>query len=382
MDARTALFRGLDLSLIKSALSLAAFLGALLTAIYAYRRQRVLEGDASRADAQHLADRYAKAADHLGSDQAAIRLAGVYSMARLGDDWPEERQTCLDVLCAYLRMPYDPDLPKGDPDNRAGEAQVRRSVQRVIASRMRPGGRQSWSAYDVDLRGAVLQDANFFGCHFEGHAWFGEATFLGVGCWFEHARFHNTTWFSGATFKAPAVFDRATFLGDLSFQDAVFGSDAQLRHLTVTGSAEFAGTLFQANSDFYGSTFHGDARFSGAAFEELCQFNKVSCGAFAHFTHCRFNGGLTACETSFASAAFHHAAFGDASYFNDAVFRQYCSFEYSTFTSYVNFAQARFGGVAYFVGTAFEENTNFDGCTFEATSSFESATFARGTPPP
>ena len=30
-------------------------------------------------------------------------------MAGLADDWPENRQTCVDVLCAYLRMPYEPD---------------------------------------------------------------------------------------------------------------------------------------------------------------------------------------------------------------------------------------------------------------------------------
>jgi hypothetical protein len=26
-------------------------------------------------------------------------------MARLADDWKENRQTCVDVLCAYLRLP-------------------------------------------------------------------------------------------------------------------------------------------------------------------------------------------------------------------------------------------------------------------------------------
>ena len=30
-------------------------------------------------------------------------------MAVLADDWEENRQTCVDVLCAYLRMPYAPD---------------------------------------------------------------------------------------------------------------------------------------------------------------------------------------------------------------------------------------------------------------------------------
>src|ERR1700722_15145163 len=54
-------------------------------------------------------ERFATAADQLGSDKpAAVRLAGVYAMAGLADDWEDNRQTCVDVLCAYLRMPYEP----------------------------------------------------------------------------------------------------------------------------------------------------------------------------------------------------------------------------------------------------------------------------------
>ena len=57
-----------------------------------------------------LNERFATAAGQLGGDKpTAVRLAGVYAMAALADDWPKNRQTCVDVLCAYLRLPYDPD---------------------------------------------------------------------------------------------------------------------------------------------------------------------------------------------------------------------------------------------------------------------------------
>ena len=51
--------------------------------------------------------RYGEAAAQLGHGNAAIRLAGVYAMAQLADDWadPDARQQCVAVLCAYLRMP-------------------------------------------------------------------------------------------------------------------------------------------------------------------------------------------------------------------------------------------------------------------------------------
>src|SRR5690348_2248828 len=63
-----------------------------------------------------LNERFATAAGQLGSDKPAVRLAGVYAMAGLADDWEENRQTCVDVLCAYLRMPYEPDPGQDAPE--------------------------------------------------------------------------------------------------------------------------------------------------------------------------------------------------------------------------------------------------------------------------
>src|SRR5262249_1108992 len=43
--------------------------------------------------ARTLNERFATAAGQLGSDKpSAVRLAGVYAMAGLADDWPENRQ--------------------------------------------------------------------------------------------------------------------------------------------------------------------------------------------------------------------------------------------------------------------------------------------------
>jgi hypothetical protein len=53
-----------------------------------------------------LNERSATAAGQLGDDKPpAVRLAGEYAMAGLADDWLQNHQTCIDVLCAYLRLP-------------------------------------------------------------------------------------------------------------------------------------------------------------------------------------------------------------------------------------------------------------------------------------
>lgn len=60
------------------------------------------------ASERRVTELYTRAADQLGSDKAPVRLAGLYALERLGQSNPGQRQTIVDVLCAYLRMPYEP----------------------------------------------------------------------------------------------------------------------------------------------------------------------------------------------------------------------------------------------------------------------------------
>jgi hypothetical protein len=48
-----------------------------------------------------LNERFDTVAGQLGSEKPpAVRVAGVYAMAGLADDWQDHRQMCVDVLCA------------------------------------------------------------------------------------------------------------------------------------------------------------------------------------------------------------------------------------------------------------------------------------------
>lgn len=133
--------------IIRNTVTAAAALGVGITLFFSYRRQQTAEetqrigAEAQRTAAkaqetaasalelsnkQHsldqqrrhdaitsgLRDRYSKAAEQLGSGHMAVRLAGVYSLAALADDWAEngnedERQVCIDLLCAYFRSHSD-----------------------------------------------------------------------------------------------------------------------------------------------------------------------------------------------------------------------------------------------------------------------------------
>src|SRR6266487_5758356 len=130
-----------------------------LAATLADQREQLDKTLAQQRD-RTLNERFATAADRLGSDKPpAVRLAGVYAMAGLADDWPENRQTCVDILCAYLRLPYDPD-PGEDatPADRAtyqANREVRHTIIRLICTHLRDGEVESWQGLNLDFTSVV-----------------------------------------------------------------------------------------------------------------------------------------------------------------------------------------------------------------------------------
>jgi hypothetical protein len=115
---------------------------AQLTATIAEEREK-LEMRLAAERTRTLTERFSPAADRMGSDKPAdVRLAGVHAMAGLADDWPENRQTCVDVLCGSLRMPYAPDPGESaaEPDRLAFQAAVNSGTP-LFASSPRTSGR-------------------------------------------------------------------------------------------------------------------------------------------------------------------------------------------------------------------------------------------------
>jgi hypothetical protein len=109
--------------LIKVALAVSGGVGGAVALVVAYRRQRVTEAahDLAKATAtateydaaeRRITDLYIKAIEQLGSVKAPVRLGGLYGLERLAQGNPAHRQTVIDVICAYLRMPYTP--PESD----------------------------------------------------------------------------------------------------------------------------------------------------------------------------------------------------------------------------------------------------------------------------
>ncbi|MGW7821949.1 pentapeptide repeat-containing protein [Streptomyces puniciscabiei] len=206
-----------------------------------------------------LNERFATAAQLLGQEEPACRLAGVHAMAGLADDWAkrEHRQTCIDVLCAYLRMPYPAEPPESAPiqERSAWQAnrEVRHTVIRVIRDHLDPrisGSAASWEGYDFDFTGTVFDGGSFRGARFtSGYVSFRRAEFTRGLVSFRGAMFAggNVT-FNSATFAASRVgFLAAQFIGgDVCFDYATFpGGYVTFRDAEFTGgTVSFRGTKF------------------------------------------------------------------------------------------------------------------------------------------
>jgi hypothetical protein len=309
------------LDVIKITITVAGFVGAVLVGVYGYRKQRLVEGDARRADAEQLAQRYTTAASQLGHEKAAVRLAGVYAIARLADDWIEQRQVCIDVLCAYLRMPYEPD--PASEKHREGEREVRYTIIRLIRDHLRePNAPTTWCGRDLDFTNATFDGGDFGGAKFAGgKVSFDGAKFAGGDVFFRMAKFVGAAVsFNGAKFTGGTVsFNEARYSGGtVSFDGAEFiGGAVSFNEAKFTGgTVSFDDVIIFPGGkvSFLGVEFTGGAvLFENAGFE----------GGTVSFYKAKFIGG----NVSFVGAVSN----GDAVSFYKVEYASGCSITWGPF---------------------------------------------------
>ncbi|WP_170141142.1 pentapeptide repeat-containing protein [Allonocardiopsis opalescens] len=359
-------------------------LGGVALLVIAYHRQQLNDraqrlaerteeraaAEAQQAHERELAkrddERFTTAVTQLGADQAAVRLGGVHTLTRLADEVPQQRRVCIDVLCAYLRMPYEPepDKPAARPRTRvrrrpgdnppgptAQEAdaayqdkllayramrEVRHTIIRTIRDHLREDATASWHGHHFDLTGVVFDGGDLSRIH------------VPTG---------TTLDLTGASFTGGATsFAAATFTGGTV-------------HLSLAGftggRVDFRGAAFTGGTvDFTGAEFAGGvAHFSGAAFTGgTAHFAVAFTGGTVHFNGARFAGGTVHFPAVFVGGTVN---------FNRAEFA----------SGIMDFSGAEFAsGTADFSGAAFTGGmVDFSGAEFAGrTADFSKAKFAGG----
>jgi hypothetical protein len=152
-----------------------------------------------------------------------VRLAGVYAMARLADDWEDQRQTCIDVLCAYLRMPTPVvEFNAGMVDDPA-DLRVRECIWSVIRDRVGDGAQPSWRRCNFDFSDASIHHLTLIRVVFNGFVTF------------ENARLLGEVRLDDVLFRVGASFDRCRIEGKVRLSDvrtSEFGS-LTFRYISV-----------------------------------------------------------------------------------------------------------------------------------------------------
>ncbi|GAA3621594.1 hypothetical protein GCM10022199_27610 [Marihabitans asiaticum] len=285
---------------IRIGLTTAAGAGAAVALVVAFRRQRLLEEDreGDRQSQMALHERYQEATAQLGHDNLTIRLAGVYALAAVADDWigrgnRGQAQVCVDVLCSYLRT------DARAKDGSQPDLEVRQTITRVIASHLQPGASFSWGGFFLDFTGA----------RFTGRHSFVRAEFTGGEVSFNGAEFTGgEVSFNLAKFTGGRVsFDQAEFTSRLvSFVQAEFsGGLVSFEKVKFTGGGvSFFGAEFTGGEvSFFGAEFTGgEVSFDGAKFasRRLSFDGAKFTGSEVSFDQAEFTGS----EVSFDGAKF------------------------------------------------------------------------------
>lgn len=301
--------------IMRMGFSVVAGLGGVAALVIAYRRQSNNDQENRRSHLSSLrentklfTERFTTAASQLGDEHPAVRLAGVHALAHLADDAPDDseqlRQMCIDVLCAYLRMPYESPPIADINKSLEGESQetrdrmleflsfreVRHTIIRVISDRL--GRETPWRTCYFDFTGVTFDGGSFKDSDFsKGRVRFENNTFIRDRMSFHDVKFpEGKAEFQRCTFNSPVTFRSPdTDSGEVDLTGSVFSG----------GVASFSGlqrgriTLDQCKIDGGGLNFWGEFRGGTINISETLMEKGL-----IDFRYCRFLG--TGVEISFS----------------------------------------------------------------------------------
>ncbi|WP_410814709.1 pentapeptide repeat-containing protein [Micromonospora sp. 067-2] len=379
----------LRLDRIKTALTVAAGLAAGITLLLTLRRQalseraqRFTEHDAIE---QRITGLYIAAAGQLGSDKAAVRLAGLYALERLGQDTPKLRQTVADVLCAYLRMPYTPPQevlnrsPQSSPhfvspeeefdpeeqSMRREELQVRLTAQRLLGNHLRADNAEDpeppsfWRGTEgermsLDLVDAVLVDFDLWKCHVDGLDLRGAQLYGSAR--FRKAQFHGDILLIGAQFHAKVDFGEARFMGSL------LGT-----HVTFWGALGLSAVHCFKKVDLERAHFHEGIYMGHAKLEGVLNLRSAIFWAQANLSNAEFR------DVSMRQTHFR----GDLE-LRGSRFRGDMSARDAEIQGTARLNDVRFEGTSLLVGARFRDRVEMRDVTFHSDSKWDAVWLLQG----
>ena len=294
-------------------------------------------------------DRYIEAVDKLSSEQAPVRLGGVYALVGLIDEWldddnidekirTKEGQIIINNLCTYIRSPFSlaekreiiessisPYIYSGNLSEDKAKLREEQDVRRAIFEEK---SKRS-STFAKDNKGKIIDITSgpWSGFNFD----FSQApifyplnNLIIEQAQFNSAQFYGEANFKNAKFTEEAKFRSAKFTGDADFQSAKFTGDADFLSAEFTQNATFTGTEFSGNAKFWDAEFTEEADFGDAEFTKNAKFRSAKFTGDAHFWSAKFTGDADFEDAEFTqNANFLEATFTGPTSFKHADFKQY-----------------------------------------------------------
>ena len=288
-------------------------------------------------------ERFLKAVELLSSVHSYTRLGAVHALVALADEYladkslsEEEKHTegqrIVDVLCAYIRSPFDlafryDELSQDKPSphgsyrenhhefsvHRAellAEAKVRQRALQEIHRRLRhfpQGDRRSyvegsWSGFEYDFSNSVFfypvdmkdswyqNSVDFSGCTYYTSAEFSGSTYersayFCDSTYYDWVFFNNSTYcgdaqWSGSAYHDSARFSWSVYYGEVSFHDSVYGGSVFFDQSLYYDEVLFYSSNYRSEAGFGGSLYRGSVFVSDSVFEgAVSLYGSVFCDA-------------------------------------------------------------------------------------------------------
>ncbi|MGH3759513.1 MAG: pentapeptide repeat-containing protein [Actinophytocola sp.] len=253
------------------------------------RQRQELENRRTEHDRERAADeRFLRAVELLGDAADQVRVGALHALAGLARSRPSYTEDVLDVICSYLRRPFDHPrhaarrgLEPSGKDEEREEAdrwlQVRLTAQRLIADLLPSADVPDAPTYDLDLPGATLEYFDVSG------KVIGQLRARALNL-YEANSFHH------CVVRGPAWFTGSRCWGRLYVQDTVFGDRSWFSRFAAHGPVDFSRTAFRGDTKFASSTWDDRVSFADAAFDRDLDFTNAS---FRGDLDLRVAGGLT-----------------------------------------------------------------------------------------
>ena len=384
-------------------------------------------------------DRYIQAVDKLSSDDAPVRLGGVYALVGLVDEWLDddnideetrikEGQIIINNLCSYIRSPFltaekieayeahnDFNLLQEYEAEFSSEEyspQLRALCERVKESGTFNNFQDITADYakfheEQDVRRAIFVEmskrSSTFTKNEKGDMIPSRGTWSEFEFDFSRAPIfyplnHLTIEkgiFSYASFYGQADFNESTFIRDAAFNGVKFTQGANFNEVTFNGEANFSAqgdikTVFGEKATFNDVQFHKEISFNTVIFKGIADFSTKS----IEYPNETFMSDAEFVNTHFKKTAnfsrihshsnnnshkiyFKEVDFHEDSLFNDTIFQTDVHFEKAVFHGEAKFNDATFlKSVKFYNKTKFQNKAVFSGLTVSENTEFESVSFA------